>query len=102
MKARYIDLPSEKLPHAIYSPEYWDAADRGRQIEIDPHVLPNRSRYCAEPTFQILSHVGMTLPEGCDFWMTCACLIELDESVFDVEVSEVAQGLLAHCGLTES
>lgn len=93
MKARYIGLPSEKLPHAIYDAAYWDAAERGRSIVIDPHVWPQVGPYknCLEPHFQVLSHVGITLPEGCAVWLTCSCLIELDESALDAEVEELLQ-----------
>ncbi len=88
MRARFIDLPSEKLPHAVYSPAYWDAAERGRPVEIDPSPFPYSSSFdfCGEPHFQILSHVGIELPPGYTCWCVCACLIELDESALDTEI----------------
>lgn len=86
MKAKYVDLPVDKLPHALAHPETWPLK-QGREIIIDPipYLGSIRPPYnpCPEPRFRVLTF-------GC---VTCPCLIELDESSADAEVEAIYEQL---------
>lgn len=88
MKARYIDLPLEKLPHRLHFPEKWPTI-RGTAIEIDPHPVPPDcvvNANCEGPHFNILNE---PLVHGLHLPCTCIHLIELDESALDAEIERL-------------
>jgi len=96
MKAKYVDLPYEKLPHDLNNPSAWEASRR-QGIEIDPHPLHPAdmealSGKCSGPYFDVLGgHIGMDI--GGRPTYPCICIIELDESALDDEVTAIYEEL---------
>lgn len=85
MKARFVDLPLEQLPHVLrYVGDGGWEAWRGKPVDIDPSPLAPRSDKCEGPDFAYIKW-----PHS----RCCIHMIELDESSLDAAVEQIAKDL---------